>query len=189
MVQQSVCDPNYGGALMYVLFGESLSNFVKHGANCSQSHWREPDIARGARLTEWPPLSVIIRKHSRHHQPQSICLSIIWIRILKPLSPIRACWKILSQLLNEKFTWRFGGVVSLACREVIMYLEIHSLPGLFSLSAVAYSGLSCKTGLDLGEITRSNKDHFYLFSRAFNSILTLHWDQWSMRMQKPLASC
>lgn len=77
MVQQSVCDPNYGGALMYVLFGESLSNFVKHSANHSQSHWREPDIARGARLTERPPLSVIIRKHSRRHQPQSICLSII----------------------------------------------------------------------------------------------------------------
>lgn len=37
------------------------------------------------------------------------------------------------------------------------------MSGLFSLSAVAYSGLSCKTGLDLGEITRSNKDHFYLF--------------------------
>lgn len=31
------------------------------------------------------------------------------------------------------------------------------------LSAVAYSGLSCKTGLDLGEITRLNKDFFYLF--------------------------
>ena len=74
MVQQSVCDPNYRGALMYVLFGKSFKLLRKAPLTAVKV------IRESLTLPEVPNLqndlhSVIIRKHERHHQPKSMTFS------------------------------------------------------------------------------------------------------------------
>lgn len=72
MVQQSVCDLNYRRASMFLWFGKVFQSFVKRSFSCNLSHWRVPDIARGAQPTEWP--LVHNRQKTQPASPNTISL-------------------------------------------------------------------------------------------------------------------